>query len=233
MKYIDVVSATFLSRPNRFIAHVLFENNVVICHVKNTGRCKELLIEGVTVYLQPAQTPNRKTPYDLIAVEKQLEDGTTLLVNLDSHAPNHVFKEWATTGHFVEGLTLLKPESKFGNSRLDFYWENDKGETGFVEVKGVTLEQDGHACFPDAPTQRGVKHLEELLSCVEHGHRGTACFVVQMEGVTDFSPNDTTHPQFGETLRRVSAKGVEVLVLGCHVTPDTLSISHPIFANLS
>ncbi len=228
MKYIDVVPATFLSRPNRFIAHVLFENNVVICHVKNTGRCKELLIEGVTVYLQPAQNPNRKTPYDLIAVEKQLEDGTTLLVNLDSQAPNQVFKEWVKGGHFVEGLTLLKPETKFGNSRLDFYWENDKGENGFVEVKGVTLEQNGHACFPDAPTERGVKHLHELSACVKAGHRGTACFVVQMEGMTDFAPNDVTHPQFGEALRTVSAEGVEILVLGCTVTPDTLVISHTI-----
>ena len=222
MQYANIRPAVFLSRPNRFIARVELDGREETVHVKNTGRCKELLLPGRTVWLEEGANPNRKTRYDLIAVDK---DG--LLVNMDAQAPNQVFAEWARAGHFVPGLTLLRPETTWGNSRFDFYWEAGD-RRGFVEVKGCTLEEDGHCRFPDAPTTRGVKHLQELAACMEDGYEAAVCFVIQMEGMTSFSPNDATHPAFGDALRAAHAAGVRVLALGCHVEPDRLEITHSI-----
>lgn len=223
MEYTTIREARFLARPNRFVARVALNGAEETVHVKNTGRCRELLVPGTTVYLTPGDNPNRKTRYDLIAVEKG-----PLLVNMDSQATNRVFGEWSGAGLFRPGLTLLKPETVWGNSRFDFYWEADHGRRGFVEVKGVTLEEDGHARFPDAPTLRGVKHLEELVLCRQEGYEAAVCFVLQMAGMKDFAPNDATHPAFGEALRRAAAQGVEVLAMECAVTPDSLSILQPV-----
>ena len=174
---------------------------------------------GAAVYLQECGSPARKTRYDLIAVEKG-----RLLVNMDAQAPNQVFREWAEQGGFTPGLTLLRPETRWGASRFDFYFEAGT-RRGFIEVKGVTLEQEGHARFPDAPTERGVKHLEELTACMAEGYEAYVCFVIQMTGMKDFAPNDATHPAFGEALRRAAAAGVGVLARECRVTPDTLTVA--------
>ena len=224
MTYDSIVQGRFLARPNRFIAHVDLEGEQVTAHVKNTGRCRELLLPGAPIYLQDwgADHPGRKTRYDVIAVEKG-----PLLVNMDAQAPNKVFAQWARSGRFVEGLTLLRPEVKWGNSRFDFCWEAG-ARRGFVEVKGVTLEQAGHARFPDAPTQRGVKHLEELMRAREDGYEAAVCFVIQMEGMRCFSPNDETHPAFGDALRRAAAAGVRVFAMECHVTPASLEITNEV-----
>lgn len=223
MQYQSVRQGRFLSRPNRFIAKVLLDGVEEVVHVKNTGRCRELLVPGATVYLALGDNPNRKTRYDLIAVEKG-----PLMVNMDSQATNRVFGEWAGAGQFRPGLTLLRPETVWGNSRFDFYWEDAAGRKGFVEVKGVTLEDQGHARFPDAPTLRGVKHLEELALCRAEGYEATVCFVLQMGGMKDFAPNDVTHPAFGDALRRAATAGVEVLAMECAVTPDSLTIAAPV-----
>lgn len=224
MNYDAVVAGRFLARPNRFIAYVEVGGEEIVAHVKNTGRCRELLIPGTTVYLQDwgEEHPGRKTRYDVIAVEKG-----PLLVNMDSQAPNKVFAQWAESGGFVDGLTLLRPEVKWGNSRFDFAWEAD-GRRGFTEVKGVTLEDSGHARFPDAPTQRGVKHLEELILAKREGYEAAVCFVLQMEGMRAFSPNDETHPAFGTALRRAAEAGVRILAMECHVTPGTLDITREV-----
>ena len=223
MQYGCVAPAVFLSRPNRFIARVQLGEQTVECHVKNTGRCRELLVPGAAVWLTKSGNPNRKTAYDLIAVQKG-----DRLINLDAQAPNQVFFEWASAGHFLPDLTLLKPEQKHGDSRFDFYWELSTGRRGFVEVKGVTLEEDGHARFPDAPTERGVKHLEELIACQAEGYEAAVCFVLQMAGMRDFAPNDLTHPAFGAALRRAAAAGVQILARECTVTPDSLAIAGPV-----
>lgn len=221
MNYDAVVAGRFLTRPNRFIAYVEVGGEEIVAHVKNTGRCRELLTPGTTVYLQDwgEEHPGRKTRYDVIAVEKG-----SLLVNMDAQAPNKVFAEWAQSGRFVEELTLLRPEVKWGNSRFDFCWEAGE-RRGFTEVKGVTLEDNGHARFPDAPTRRGVKHLEELILAKEAGYEAAVCFVLQMEGMRRFSPNDATHPAFGDSLRRAAQAGVRLLAVECHVTPETLDIT--------
>lgn len=222
MQYANIRPAVFRSRPNRFIAKVEIDGQEETVHVKNTGRCKELLVPGRTVWLEEGSNPNRKTKYDLIAVDK---DG--LLVNMDAQAPNKVFAEWANAGQFVPDLTLLRPETTWGKSRFDFYWEAGDRH-GFVEVKGCTLEEDGFCRFPDAPTERGVKHLNELAACMEDGYEAAVCFVIQMEGMKQFSPNDATHPAFGDALRAAHAAGVQVLAVGCHVEPDRLTITHDI-----
>ena len=221
MHYSNCTAGTFLSRPNRFVAQVALDGRTETCHVKNTGRCRELLIHGCRVYLTRSDNPARKTKYDLIAVEKETARGP-LLINMDAQAPNHVFEAWARAGRFRPGLTLLRPETVYGASRFDFYWETDT-DRGFVEVKGVTLEEDGVARFPDAPTLRGVKHLEELIAARQAGYQAALCFIVQLAGAKYVTPNDTTHPQFGQALRRAAAAGVEVFALGCAVTPDTLT----------
>ena len=222
MRYPNIHKATFLRRPNRFVAQVEWEGAEVTVHVKNTGRCRELLVPGATVYLVRSDDPNRKTAFDLVAVEKG-----ELLVNMDSQAPNRVFGEWAASGAFVPGLTLLRPETVWGDSRFDFYWEAGERK-GFVEVKGCTLEDDGAARFPAAPTLRGVKHLEELIRAKAAGYEAAVCFVLQMAPMKRFSPNDETHPAFGEALRRAAQAGVEILAYECAVTPDSLRMTRPV-----
>ena len=216
MRYRQVEKATFLARPNRFIAHVELGSEQVVCHVKNTGRCRELLVPGAEVWLERGSNPARKTAWDLIAVRKGER-----LINMDAQAPNKVFSEWAA--QFEPRLTALRSEYTYGQSRLDFCLETEQG-LHFVEVKGVTLEEGGHTRFPDAPTERGIKHLQELMHAVEEGHRASAAFVIQMEDVVDFAPNDVTHPAFGAALRQAAAAGVQVVAVNCRVTPDSLEI---------
>lgn len=226
MQYGKILPARFLSRPNRFVARVEAEGEELVCHVKNTGRCRELLVPGATVWLEESPNPSRKTKFDLIAVEKG-----DRLINMDAQAPNKVFGEWAAAGGFREGLTLLRPETTYGSSRFDFYWESSKSR-GFVEVKGVTLEEDGIVRFPDAPTLRGVKHLDELVKAHEAGYEAAVCFVIQMEDVRWFAPNDVTHPEFGQALRRAAQAGVEILAMDCAVTPQSLTMGNPVLVKL-
>ena len=220
MHYQQVEKATFLARPNRFIAHVELAGEPVVCHVKNTGRCRELLVPGAEVWLEKGSNPGRKTAWDLIAVQKGEH-----LINMDAQAPNKVFAEWAA--QWEPELTALRSEVTYGQSRLDFCLEMPHG-LHYVEVKGVTLEERGHTRFPDAPTERGVKHLQELMRAVEEGHRASAVFVIQMEGVTDFAPNDDTHPAFGAALREAAKAGVQVVAVNCRVTPGSLEILGPV-----
>ena len=220
MRYTEILPAEFLSRPNRFIAHVRLEGEEVVCHVKNTGRCRELLVPGAKVWLERGRSPARKTAYDLVTVEKG-----SRLVNMDAQAPNKIFGEWAM--NLEPGILSIRPEVTFLDSRLDFLLETERGKH-FVEVKGVTLERDGHVLFPDAPTERGVRHLHTLMQAVEQGHRATVFFVVQMADVLDFSPNDDTHPAFGAALRQAAAAGVQVLAYSCHVTPQEVTIARPV-----
>lgn len=227
MRYANIVPGIFLSRPNRFIAKVLVEGVEETVHVKNTGRCKELLVPGCKVWLDRSDNPERKTHYDLVTVEKPLEGGGTKIVNMDSQAPNRLFAEWAAAGRFRPGLTLLRPETAWGHSRFDFYWETAERK-GFVEVKGCTLEKDSWTYFPDAPTERGVKHLEELTLAKAEGYEAAVCFVIQMADVEGFSPNDETHPAFGEALRRAAARGVEVLAYACSVVPGEVHMTRPV-----
>ena len=226
MKYNRIVSGTFLQRPNRFIAHVRINGKEEICHVKNTGRCRELLIQGCTVYCSVSDNPQRKTKYDLIAVEKRVE-GRTLLVNMDSQAPNAAVKEWLASGASPFGkISYMKPEYKYGNSRFDFYLECSKRKI-FLEVKGVTLEDNGVVLFPDAPTERGVKHVRELIQCHAEGFETYVLFVVQMERALFFTPNRKTHPQFADALQEARQTGVQLLAYTCKVTPDEMKIEKP------
>ncbi|MBM6851449.1 DNA/RNA nuclease SfsA [Oscillibacter valericigenes] len=222
MRYHTVVKGRFLSRPNRFVAYVETEQGLQVCHVKNTGRCRELLTPGAVVYLEQVENPARKTGYDLIAVEKG-----DLLINMDAQAPNRVFQEWAAQGHFLSDVQAIRPEFRYGESRLDFALSTEKG-LHLVEVKGVTLEEDGIVRFPDAPTERGVKHIRELQRAAREGLGATLFFVVQMSGVRCFSPNDATHPGFGEALREAAVSGVQILAYDCRVTPDSLEIRAPV-----
>ena len=222
MRYNAVEKARFLSRPNRFIAHVDLNGRTEVCHVKNTGRCRELLTPGAAVYLERSLNPARKTKYDLIAVEKG-----ELLINMDAQAPNKVFGEWAAAGNFLPGLTLIRPEYTWEDSRFDFLLEDAKGKI-FVEVKGVTLEEDGEVRFPDAPTERGVKHLRGLTRAAAQGCRAAAFFVIQMKGPARFRPNDKTHPAFGAALREAAQNGVGVYAYDCRVTPDSLELDAPV-----
>ena len=231
MTYQDLRPAVFLARPNRFIARVEVDGREETVHVKNTGRCRELLVPGCTVYLEGSASPRRRTKYDLVAVEKARPGLPPLLVNMDAQAPNQVFREWMAAGRGeVLGLprpALLRPETVWGNSRFDFYWElSDR--RGFVEVKGCTLEDGGLALFHDAPTQRGVKHLRELAACRQAGYEAAVCFVIQMAGMTAFSPNDATHPEFGAALREAGRAGVRVLAVECSLTPDSLTMTGPV-----
>ena len=223
MRYEHIASGIFLSRPNRFIAQVSIERQTAVCHVKNTGRCKELLVPGARVYLEGNRDPRRKTAWDLVAVEKRDAQGAVRLINMDAQAPNRVFAEWVRAGRFLPGVTLLRPETVWEDSRFDFYLEAE-GQRHLVEVKGVTLEEDGAVYFPDAPTQRGVKHLEGLARARREGYACWVCFVVQMEGAAFFAPNDRTHPRFGQALRTAAEGGVHVLALDCAVKPDRLDI---------
>ena len=224
-----VIPARFISRPNRFIALVDVNGRTETVHVKNTGRCRELLVPGATVYLAAAENPARKTPYDLIAVDKSLPDGRTVTVNMDSQAPNAIAAEWLpVSGLFPETATIRR-EVTYGDSRFDFCIQT-ADTTAYLEVKGCTLERDGIAYFPDAPTERGVKHIKELTALANAGHPAYILFVTQMKGVTELRPNDETHPAFGEALREAEEAGVGVIAVDCVVettpNPDgTLTLS--------
>ena len=226
MKYDNIRSAVFVNRINRFTANIEIDGEVSLCHVKNTGRLRELLLSGTECFVQVHDNPERKTKYSLIAVKKANE-----VVNIDSQAPNKVFYEWARSGGFLDGVTLIKPEKTFGNSRFDCYIER-ADEKIFVEVKGVTLEKEGVALFPDAPTERGVKHLRELCECVKDGYKAYIVFVVQMKGVHSFSPNRETHKEFADALCECRKSGVNIICVDCHVTPDSLGISKEIEVKL-
>lgn len=220
MNYNNIVKGEFVDRPNRFIANVVINGKIEVCHVKNTGRCKELLMKGATVYLQKSDNPNRKTQYDLIAVQKG--DG---LINIDSQIVNYVALKYLP--QLFDNIVYVKPECKYGNSRFDIYVETVTDKI-FVEVKGVTLENDGIARFPDAPTERGVKHLKELQKAVAEGYKAFVVFVVQMDNVLFFEPNKVTHPEFAETLKEVSEDGVNILSFQCKVTPESIKIKNQI-----
>ena len=221
MIYEDIVEGKFVDRPNRFIAHVEINGQVETVHVKNTGRCKELLLPGVKVVLEKASNPNRKTKYDLIAVYKK----NFGLINMDSQAPNKVVAEWLSGQDF----SYIKPEYTYGNSRIDFYMEKQIGSQGkperyLMEVKGCTLEIDGQGYFPDAPTERGVKHLRELAAARQEGYECVVAFVIQMEGVMEVRPYVEMQPEFGIALAEAEAAGVKVLFLPCKVGRDWLKI---------
>ena len=224
MTYKSVRTGRFLSRPNRCIAHVEVNGVDTVCHVKNTGRCKELLIPGCTVVLEQADNPNRKTPYDLIAVYKG-----DRLINMDSQAPNAVAAAYLSDRF---PTATIRREVTYGDSRFDFHVQ-DGDEQWFVEVKGCTLEIDNTGYFPDAPTERGVKHLRHLIRATEEGYRAAVLFVIQMKGVAAIRPNDATHPAFGEALREAAAKGVEVWATDCTVTPSTLVHRRPVSVDLT
>lgn len=221
MKYTQpIIKGRFIQRINRFIATVDVNGTNESVHVKNTGRCRELFVPNATIYLEHWNSPTRKTKYDLIAVEKEGQ-----LINVDSQAPNKVAAEYLHT--LFPNCTLLKPEVKYGNSRFDFYLETPT-EKWFIEVKGVTLEEDGIARFPDAPTQRGIKHIEELTACLNEGYRSMILFVIKMKGIRHLEPNDRTHPAFGDVLRKAQAAGVVIHAVDCIVTPNSLTADTPI-----
>ena len=221
MKYSKIIKGSFLSRPNRFIAKVLVDGVEETVHVKNTGRCRELLTPLSTVYLYVADNPQRKTKYDLIAVEKVRSGKAPLLVNMDSQVPNTVAEEWLRTCGIFSQDAHIRREVTFGKSRFDFYIE-DGSRKAFLEVKGVTLETDGIASFPDAPTERGVKHVSELTECIAQGYEAYILFVVQMKEISLMTPNDITHKAFGDSLRDAEKAGVKILAVDCIVTPDSI-----------
>lgn len=229
MFYHNIHRAIFLNRPNRFVANIEIDGRNEVCHVKNTGRCRELLLPGAEVFVQcvgrgsgslaelSVAPYSRKTQYDLISVRKGQR-----LVNIDSSAPNKVFAEWVYVSGLFENITMLQPEYRFGRSRFDFCVEAD-GHRCLVEVKGVTLEEDGVARFPDAPTERGVRHLRELIDAEGAGYGALAVFVVQIKGVRYMEPNWTMHPTFGEAMAEAVRAGVNVLAIDCHVTEDSIT----------
>ncbi len=221
MQYGQVVCGVFRSRPNRFIAHIEIDGKLEICHVKNTGRCRELLLPGATVWCEKAQNPTRKTKFDLIAVKKG-----DRLINMDSQAPNAAAKQWLLSGGFGE-IQNLRAETVYGDSRFDFYFEKE-GCKCLLEVKGVTLENGGICAFPDAPTLRGAKHLKGLAEAVQAGYRAYVLFVIQMSDVRHLRPNDATDPGFGAALRCAANQGVTVLAMDCKVTPDCMTIRNPV-----
>ena len=231
MIYPNVVKGTFLNRPNRFIAEVEINGKKETVHVKNTGRCKELLISGITVYLTKSGNPARKTKYDLIAVEKQRQKLPPLLVNIDSQAANDVAAEWLKNGTLFPKSAIIRREVKRGKSRFDFCIECE-GKTSYLEVKGVTLEEDGVARFPDAPTERGVKHVRELIDCTQNGHDAYILFVIQMKEIQEFCPNDQTHPAFGEALREAKNAGVRIIAMDCIISQDRIEIDAPVSISL-
>lgn len=230
MRYENIVKGKFISRPNRFIALVEVGGQEVRAHVKNTGRLRELLISGAEVYLEDhiGRMGSRKLRYSLIGVRKN--DGR--LINIDSQAPNKLVKEAMQSGRLIpaglKDVAYYKPEYTFGSSRLDFYAEDSNGTKLLGEVKGVTLEEDGKARFPDAPTERGVKHIEELISAVDQGCRACIVFVIKMKGVKSFSPNYDTHPEFGEALVRARDAGVEIIARDCIVQGEEVVLDAPV-----
>lgn len=217
MQYGKMAEGVFIKRPNRFIAHVQIDGKTEVCHVKNTGRCRELLQPGARVWCLDAQSPSRKTRYDLIAVQKGAR-----IINMDSQAPNGAVDEWLRGGG-LGAISNLRAEAVHGDSRFDFSFLQD-GKQCFLEVKGVTLEQDGICAFPDAPTVRGVKHLNHLAQLAQQGYGAYILFVIQMQGVRWLHPNDGTDPAFGVALRQAAAAGVQVLAMDCAVTPDFMTL---------
>ena len=224
MKYENIIKGVFLERPNRFIAICEIDGKEEVCHVKNTGRCRELLVKGSVVYLEKSLNPNRKTAYDLIAVQKR-----DRLINMDSQVVNKVALEFVP--ELFKNAQLVKPEYKYGNSRFDIYVETES-EKIFVEVKGVTLEDDGVVRFPDAPTERGVKHLKELQKALTEGYKAYVLFIIQMSDVKYFEPNRNTHPQFADVLKEVRDCGVIPLAYDCSVSPDEIKIRKPVLIKI-
>ena len=219
MIYENIQRGIFQSRPNRFIAHVVVNGKTEICHVKNTGRCKELLISGVIVYVQSNDNPNRKTKFSLIAVQKG-----DRLINMDSQIPNKVVLEWILQGNLFNDIIKIKPESTYKNSRFDLYVETET-QKAFVEVKGVTLEKDAIAMFPDAPTLRGLKHVTELIDAKKNGYDCYIIFVIQMDKIKHLSPNYTTHREFGRALELAQLSGVNILAYECDISPGSIAIT--------
>ncbi|MEE1321403.1 MAG: DNA/RNA nuclease SfsA [Acutalibacteraceae bacterium] len=226
MKYNNIHKAKFIKRLNRFVCEVELEGEKVLCHVKNTGRCRELLKEGVTVYLQKSDNPDRKYKYSLITVRKGER-----LVNMDSQAPNKAVHEWLKSEKLFKNITYLKPESTYGKSRFDFYFEYE-GKKAYMEVKGVTLENDGIVSFPDAPTERGVKHINELCECVKQGYEAYIMFVVQMKDVLYFTPNAENDPAFAKAIRKAENKGVKVLCYDCEITENEMKLKDEVVIKL-
>ena len=222
MNYERIHKATFLERPNRFIAYVEMSGEKETVHVKNTGRCAELLIPGTTVYIQESDNPERKTKWDLIAVKKGER-----LISMDSQIPNRAVQEWIEGGGLFSDVRLIRPETTYGNSRFDLYVETGEKRV-FVEVKGVTLEEDGVCRFPDAPSDRAVKHLEELIRAKKEGYETYVFFVIQMKNVKYFTPNTDTHPAFAEALKKAASAGVKIVAYDCEVTPESIEISSPV-----
>lgn len=222
MIYKNIKEAKFINRPNRFIANIEIDGRNEVCHVKNTGRCKELLIPGAKVFVEEADNCKRKTKYDLVSVYKG-----DMLVNIDSNAPNKVFYEWLSGFKERGDILLIKPEAQYKNSRFDFYIETAKSK-GFVEVKGVTLEKDGVALFPDAPTERGVKHLNELIDAKQNGYMAWIVFIVQMQKVRYFMPNETMHKAFSDALKAAQSQKVNIIALDCGVTKDSIEIKNQV-----
>ena len=223
MKYEHITEGRFIDRPNRFIAHVEINGQVETVHVKNTGRCRELLVPGTQVFLEKSSNPARKTTYDLICVNKKGRG----LINMDSQIPNKAALEWVKAGHLFPEKVQVTPEKTYGNSRFDLYVCSEKRKA-FIEVKGVTLESDNIARFPDAPTERGVKHLKELIHCMQEGYEAYLLLVIQMKGITRFEPNWDTHREFGETLQKAKKAGVHILAYDCLVEPDGMEIQNPV-----
>ncbi len=217
MLYSKIKKAVFLDRPNRFIANIELDGEKLQAHVKNTGRCKELLIPGATVYVQEKDIACRKTKYDLITVKKG-----DRLVNIDSQAPNKVVLEWIKDGNFLPDITKIQSEYTLKGSRIDFFVEY-QGKKALIEVKGVTLEQDGVALFPDAPTDRGVKHIKELILAQNSGFEAYIIFLIQLKGVSYFSPNANTHKEFAEELKKAHQSGVIIIALDSIVTKDSIT----------
>ncbi len=218
MKYPEIQKAVFISRPNRFVANVSIDGTETAVHVKNTGRCRELLTEGAEIWLEKSDNPNRKYQYSLVTVKKG-----SRMVNMDSQAPNKAVGEWLSAGGLFTGVKLIKPECKYENSRFDFYVEYED-KKAFIEVKGVTLENDGVVSFPDAPTERGTKHLRELCKCLKDGYEACVIFVIQMKDVLCFTANAEHDPCFACTLKEAHREGVRILAYDCIVTEDEMKI---------
>lgn len=230
MEYKKIVQGEFVSRPNRFIAFVKIRDRVETVHVKNTGRCKELLVPGATVFLSVSDNQNRKTKYDLIGVIKE-SGAASIMINMDSQIPNDVASEWIVNSGLFSDDAVVKREVTFGSSRFDLFVQ-DGGRKAFIEVKGVTLEKDGVALFPDAPTERGVKHVLELIRAKEQGFEAYVLFVIQMDGVRTFRPNEKMHPNFANALRLAREKGVVILAMDCDVKSNSICIKSPVSVSL-
>ena len=228
MKYKNIIKGRFIRRPNRFIAMVDIDGKTEACHVKNTGRCRELLTDNAEVFLEISSNSNRKTKYDLVGVVK---NGN--MINMDSYAPNIAFGEFLRDGNIFFDAEIIKSEYKYGNSRFDFYVKEKNGQENFIEVKGVTLENDGVVMFPDAPTERGVKHINELIGAARSGYGAYIVFIIQMAGVKYFTPNRETHAEFADALLNASQNGVKSLAYDCVVGKSEMNVNKPVEIKLS